>query len=660
MINLSPLFLILLFFFSFVNSQSLELLPKKFLKEEKNKITSYLDSFKTSSNLDIFTSPPDFTVRTMAEWEEIQALTITWEGFEPILTEIVRNSVDECTVIIACDSPSQVNAYLQSNNVNTENVEYLDVNTNSIWMRDYAQNTVYSNDVDSIYLVDWIYNRPRPDDDAFPEVLSDYLGINLYQTSQAPYEIVSTGGNFMSDGFGTAFASNLILDENDGSGPYGGVNYPDHTEEEINNIMNEFMGITNYIKMEELPFDAIHHIDMHMKLLNEETLLVAEYPEGVSDGPQIEENLEYILDNFTTKYGTPFKVIRIPSPPSTSGAYPGSQPGNQTDGYYRTYTNSVFVNKTVLVPFYREEYDTIAQRIYEEALPGYNIVGIDCDNSGSNIISLSGAIHCITHSVGVNDPLLISFKQIEDVCLDEGIPYVTLSAFVKHKSGINSVNFNYRYAGESQFNSVSMQDNNVDNNWSVVMSFDELSDIEYYISAISNSGKQQVRPMTAPEGYYSFNYDYCQEIVQLDCNLSNGEIVLDGWSGFDNGLNYCNSCFCDNGVLSCTEIDCDPCGAEPEEGDCDGAFIRYYFNQETETCESFVWGGCEGIVPFETFEECQISCGDNSSILDSKNQQNKIIKIINILGQTQDKKARSSILLYLYEDGTVRKVQILN
>ena len=70
--------------------------------------------------------------------------------------------------------------------------------------------------------------------------------------------------------------------------------------------MNEFMGITNYIKMEELPFDAIHHIDMHMKLLNEETLLVAEYPEGVSDGPQIEENLQYILDNFTTKYGTPF------------------------------------------------------------------------------------------------------------------------------------------------------------------------------------------------------------------------------------------------------------------------------------------------------------------------------------------------------------------
>jgi len=659
MSNLRSLFLVFIFLLSAVHSQSLDILPKNFSDGEKTKMVEYLDKFKLRSNSDIFTTPPDFPVRTMAEWEEIQALTIAWEGFEPILTEIVRNSVDECKVIIACDNPTQVNAYLQSNNVNTDNVEYLDVNTNSIWMRDYGQNTVYSNDVDSIYLVDWIYNRPRPYDDAFPEVLSDYMGINLYQTSESPYEIVATGGNFMSDGFGTAFASNLILDENDGSGPYGSVDYPNHSEEDIDNIMNEFMGITNYIKMEELPFDAIHHIDMHMKLLNEETLLVAEYPEGISDGPQIEENLQYILDNFTTKYGTPFKVVRIPSPPSTSGAYPGSQPGNQTDGYYRTYTNSVFVNETLLVPFYREEYDTIAQRIYEEALPGYNIVGIDCDNAGNNIISLSGAIHCITHSVGVNDPLLISYKQIENICVDEEGPYVYFESIVKHRSGISEVLFNYRYEGESVFSSVNMQDSG-EGNWNVVMTFDNTSNIEYYISATANSGKQQVRPITAPEGFYTFNYEYCESVEVLDCNLSNGQVVPDGWSGYDNGLNYCNSCFCENGTLSCTELACDPCGAEPEEGDCDGAFTRYYFNQETESCESFIWGGCGGVVPFENLEECQVLCGGESDILGSQSKQNKIIKIINILGQSQNQITNASILLYLYEDGTVRKVHVLN
>ena len=183
----------------------------------------------------------------------------------------------------------------------------------------------------------------------------------------------------------------------------------------------------------------------------------------------------------------------------------------------------------MLVPFYREEYDTIAQRIYEEALPGYNIVGIDCDNSGNNIISLSGAIHCITHSVGVNDPLLISFKQIEDVCVDES-PYVSFESFVKHRSGIDEVLFNYRYQGETNFNSVDMQDNG-NGNWNIVLTFDNLENIEYYVSASANNGKQQVRPITAPNGFYTFKYEQCEGIESLDCFLSNGDVVSSGWSG---------------------------------------------------------------------------------------------------------------------------------
>jgi superfamily II DNA or RNA helicase len=38
------------------------------------------------------------------------------------------------------------------------------------------------------------------------------------------------------------------------------------------------------------------------------------------------------------------------------------------------------INKTVLVPYYRQQYDTTAERILKSALPGYKIIGIDCDN----------------------------------------------------------------------------------------------------------------------------------------------------------------------------------------------------------------------------------------------------------------------------------------
>ena len=62
----------------------------------------------------------------------------------------------------------------------------------------------------------------------------------------------------------------LILDENDGAGDYGSLVYPNHNESTIDAIMNDFMGITRYIKMPTLPYDGIHHIDMHMKLTDEE------------------------------------------------------------------------------------------------------------------------------------------------------------------------------------------------------------------------------------------------------------------------------------------------------------------------------------------------------------------------------------------------------
>ena len=544
---------------SFLIAQD-DFLPKNFLNTEKDQMDNYLSN--RGSNLGVITDPPSFSVRTMAEWEEIQALTIAWEGFEPILTEIVRNTVNECNVVIACDNPNEVNNYLENNGVDTENVEYLNIVTNSIWMRDYGQNTVYADDVDQLYLVDWIYNRPRPDDDEFPELLANYLNVDLYQTSVSPYNFVATGGNFMSDGFGTAFSSNLILNENDGTGPYNSLSYPNHSEEEIDDIMTQFMGVHTYIKMPTLPFDGINHLDMHMKLLDEETLLVSEYPEGLSDGPQIEENLQYILDNFTTKWGTPFNVIRIPSPPSASGYYPGEQPelGNSVDGYYRTYTNSVFVNKTVILPFYREEYDTIAKRIYEEALPGYNIVGIDCDDSGNNIISLSGAIHCITHSVGVSDPLLISYKKIENIC-PTPIPYVGFQALVKHQSGISEVFFNYRFSGDTNFTSVSMQNEGSDL-WNVVMTFDELNEIEYYVHAIANNGKEQYRPMTALDGgvnsfFYDFNQcDGTECISQLDPNCDYG-VIWEPVCGCDN-VTYSSSseAFCNN-IFSWTEGPCD-------------------------------------------------------------------------------------------------------
>lgn len=57
---------------------------------------------------------------------------------------------------------------------------------------------------------------------------------------------------------------------------------------------------------------------------------------------------------------------------------------------------------------------------------------------------------------------------------------------------------------------------------------------------------------------------------------------------------------------SCSNDDSeqDRCTLNPDPGLCNAYFVKYYFNNETKKCEEFVWGGCGGVIPFDTMEEC--------------------------------------------------------
>lgn len=50
------------------------------------------------------------------------------------------------------------------------------------------------------------------------------------------------------------------------------------------------------------------------------------------------------------------------------------------------------------------------------------------------------------------------------------------------------------------------------------------------------------------------------------------------------------------------------CAMKHDPGPCKGAFNRYYFDQKTGKCMEFIYGGCQGAVPFETLEDCQTAC----------------------------------------------------
>jgi len=469
---------------------SQDFLPHILTDAEKSQLSQF--QFRNAA----LTPAPTTPVRAAAEWEEVEYLVVTWvPSFQNILRQIVAAGVNECKVIIATQNQASVSSYLTSNGIDLANVIFMNAPSNSIWIRDYAGNTVYSNDVGELALTDWIYNRPRPQDNIMPSAHVTQVGIPIYITDSGTNDLVNTGGNYMSDGLGNAFASNLILDENAVGNPYG---VSPKTEAQINDIMFNYMGIDNFIKMPTLPWDEIHHIDMHMKLLNEETLLVSKYPVGVADGPQIEANIDYVTSNFLSPFGTPYHVEWIDAPASTGGSYP------DTGGAYRTFSNSVIINKTVLIPVYRPEVDAAAIAKYQQLMPGYNIVGIDVDNAGENLISQLGAIHCITHTIGVAEPLWIVHQPVAEANTGTS---VALNAMIKHISGIGSAKVFWREIGTTEFTETNLLPVSGDN-WTANIPI-ALSgiDVEYYIWAQANSGKTLTRPITAPTGFWTINVE---------------------------------------------------------------------------------------------------------------------------------------------------------
>ena len=71
------------------------------------------------------------------------------------------------------------------------------------------------------------------------------------------------------------------------------------------------------------------------------------------------------------------------------------------------------------------------------------------------------------------------------------------------------------------------------------------------------------------------------------------------------------------GMPNCSSIE-DACTLSPDPGMCFAAIQMYYFNQESQQCEDFTWGGCGGVVPFESLAECEAALcaqsGDNCCI----------------------------------------------
>ena len=457
--------------------------------------------------VDTRTGPPEAAaprekVRVAAEWEPVLGALVRWPLMVPesLVVEIAR---DDTLFLLVEDEKSKAEAEgkLAGWGADLENVQFITAEQGGAhpWTRDWGPPARFS-EGEGYSLVDpWfddyplsgagcesrLYSQRRlafrdfTSDDQATGVVADTLG---FANTRLP--VALTGGNALVDGHGTVFSTCTVLNENQTLGV---------TDDQFFGAVRKEMGISRYVVIPNFELFGIQHIDCFLKPLDEERILVARPPE---DHPHYDRSEAIVreLSSLTNVYGRPYEIIRIDTPPYWWDFMPA-------------YTNSLILNRKVLVPLYGIPADRDALETWRKAMPGYQVIGFEHHGGWLERWMSFDALHCRTRAVWDPEMLYMTHKRIaETVAPAEAYP---VEARIKDysKAGLigETLELSWRPSGEDRWRVIPLEATATPEIF--VASIPGASagqEIEYFLSAADRSGRRESLPRTAPDGYYQF------------------------------------------------------------------------------------------------------------------------------------------------------------
>jgi len=342
-----------------------------------------IDSLHPNLGVTVANEPlpvPHLPLHLPAQWEPLEAVLITlpvvfpplWAQHAAIIEAISHVAEVEVTV----PAPLWANAaqlYLaRRGRARLDRVKFMLLPTDDIWIRDFGPIVGYDASgqravVEVTYHTHDTYPQRR--DAAAAHRYASYRGFPARQI-----ELVTEGGNLISDGAGTLLMTPQVLHSN-----------PQHTLASLEIDLHEVFAFDKLIMPPRLSFETTGHVDMSVKLADARTVLLT-----APDTPTTAATLRASRDLFereTNARGEHYRVFELPALPLYFNWL--------VYGIRRTYANALTVNGRVLVPTYGMPSDEAALRVYEEAMPAHEIVPIDCRAA----INGGGAVHCLTREI---------------------------------------------------------------------------------------------------------------------------------------------------------------------------------------------------------------------------------------------------------------------
>lgn len=432
--------------------------------------------------------------RMVAEWEPALGTLIRWPLGIPmdLVRELARDDV-LYTLVGSSNSEQQArNAYAYAG-IDLAQCKFIHGSLNSMWTRDWGPQAVFDDRGILAYADPWFdgypwvpgcnlesapiasarQDRGYEEDDALPAVVAAYLGV-----PSAPLAAYLTGGNIMTDGQGIAWSTEQMYDEN----------APHMSEATFFARIEALMGLDDYRFVIEPEGHGIQHIDCYAKLLDEETVLVKEVPAWHAEAACCDA----VADAFATSltcYGRPYRVLRI-----YCDTYSGSNAA--------AYTNSLILNRKVLVPTFGIASDQAALDTYAAAMPGYEVLGFphgswyDYD-----------ALHCRT--MGIFDPGMLRLLHAPIDDFQPAGADVRVAAWIDDRSGTGlpaaEQRLHWRLAGETAWQDLSLTSTVADSFVAWIPAQAPGSVVEYRLTAADADGRSASLPRGTSPAAYSFS-----------------------------------------------------------------------------------------------------------------------------------------------------------
>lgn len=288
-----------------------------------------------------------------------------------VLGQIVRRTQPRELLILLISSARERDAasrVLAGHGVRPETVHFLAVPTDTGWVRDFGPIFVRE-ETGAVRAVDATYGGPkRQRDDAAAQTIAERFGMSATTT-----RLRWQGGNLLSNGQGLIVTTTQSINENIECG---------FDADTVADFMERRFGAAEVVVLEHFVGEPTAHVDMFAAFTCPNTIVVGRYDRSVdAQNAAVLDRNAARLAKIRTREGR-LKVVRIP------------MPSNQ-DGAWRSFTNVVFANGTLLVPIYPDTDPAAgaeALDIFRRLLPEWKVVGLDAGTMARR----QGGLRCVT------------------------------------------------------------------------------------------------------------------------------------------------------------------------------------------------------------------------------------------------------------------------